>query len=100
MTIAQNFCPNLPLLLLADFFLKSFAEKNRKLLKGSTPRAVYLMMRHEWPGNVRELENVVERAVIMTRYKMITPDEIPGSTKRTGARTKAIFGKSRNPVGH
>ena len=63
--------------LLADFFLKSYAEKNRKLLKGFTPRAVDLMMRHEWPGNVRELENVVERAVIMARGEMITPMEFP-----------------------
>ena len=63
--------------LLADFFLKSYAEKNRKLLKGFTPRAVDLMMRHEWPGNVRELENVVERAVIMSRGEMITPMEFP-----------------------
>ena len=63
--------------LLADFFLKSYAEKNRKLLKGFTPRAVDLMMRHEWPGNVRELENIVERAVIMARGEMITPMEFP-----------------------
>ena len=63
--------------LLADFFLKSYAEKNRKRLKGFTPRAVDVMMRHEWPGNVRELENVVERAVIMARGEMITPMEFP-----------------------
>ncbi len=63
--------------LLADFFLKSYAEKNRRLLKGFTPRAVDVMMRHGWPGNVRELENVVERAVIMARGEMITPMEFP-----------------------
>jgi two-component system response regulator HydG len=63
--------------LLADFFLKQYAEKNRRLIKGFTPRATDLLMRYDWPGNVRELENVVERAVIMARGDMITPTEFP-----------------------
>ncbi len=63
--------------LLADFFLKQYAEKNRRLIKGFTPRATDLLMRHDWPGNVRELENVIERAVIMARGEMITPLEFP-----------------------
>jgi len=67
--------------LLADFFLKRFAEKNRRVIKGFTPRAVDLMMRYNWSGNVRELENVVERAVIMARGEMITPMEFPENLK-------------------
>ena len=63
--------------LLADFFLKQYVEKNRKLIKGFTPRALDIIMRHDWPGNVRELENLVERAVIMARGEMITPEEFP-----------------------
>ena len=63
--------------LLADFFLKQYAKKNRRSIQGFTPRAVDLLMRHDWPGNVRELENVVERAVIMSRGDMITPLEFP-----------------------
>jgi two-component system response regulator HydG len=65
------------ILLLADFFLKPYAEKNRRLIKGFTPRATDLLMRHDWPGNVRELENIIERAVIMSRGEMITPLEFP-----------------------
>ena len=63
--------------LLSDYFLKTYSTKNRKMIKGFTPRAMDLMMRHEWPGNVRELENIVERAVIMARGEMITPMEFP-----------------------
>jgi two-component system response regulator HydG len=65
------------ILLLADFFLKHFAEKNHRLIKGFTPKAMDLIMRHDWPGNVRELENVVERAIIMARGDMITPPDFP-----------------------
>jgi two-component system response regulator HydG len=63
--------------LLAEFFLKKYAEKNRRLIKGFTPLATDLLMRHDWPGNVRELENITERSVIMARGDIITPDELP-----------------------
>lgn len=63
--------------LLADFFLRQYAEKNHQLIKGFTPLAADLLMRYHWPGNVRELENVIERAVIMARGDVITPGEYP-----------------------
>ena len=63
--------------LLTEFFLKQYAEKNRRLIKGFTPRTMDLLMRYSWPGNVRELENVVERAVIMGRSDMISQNELP-----------------------
>ena len=67
--------------LLVDFFLKRYAEKNNRNLKGFTPKAMDLLMRYDWPGNIRELENVVERSVIMMRGDFITPDEFPGVLK-------------------
>ncbi|GFM38603.1 sigma-54-dependent transcriptional regulator [Desulfovibrio psychrotolerans] len=63
--------------LLADFFLRRFAEKNRKMVKGATPQAMDALVRHDWPGNVRELENAMERAVIMTTGEYITLRELP-----------------------
>jgi two-component system response regulator HydG len=63
--------------ILAEFFLKRYAEKNRRLIKGFSPRAMNIMIRHDWPGNVRELENLIERAVILVRGEMITPKELP-----------------------
>ncbi len=53
--------------LLAEHFLKSFAEKNRKAIKGLTPQAMDRLLRHGWPGNVRELANAIERAVVLSR---------------------------------
>jgi two-component system response regulator HydG len=67
---------------LADFFLKQYAEKNRRLIKGFTPRAIDLLMRYEWPGNVRELENIIERGVIMSRGEVITPLEFPNDLQK------------------
>jgi len=80
--------------LLADHFLKIYAEKNRRIIKGFSPRAMDLMMRYQWPGNVRELENAVERAVILARGEVITLDELPESIRAldTGAAEPAPDG--------
>jgi two-component system, NtrC family, response regulator HydG len=65
--------------LLADYFLKVYAQKNHRLIKGFAPRALDMLMRYEWPGNVRELENVIERAVILTRNDIIAPVDLPAT---------------------
>ncbi|RJP93891.1 MAG: sigma-54-dependent Fis family transcriptional regulator [Desulfobacteraceae bacterium] len=69
------------ILLLADHFLKKYAEKNKKMIKGFTPRTLDLFLRHDWPGNVRELENAVERSVILSRNEMISPEYLPATLK-------------------
>ncbi|MGD9250183.1 MAG: sigma-54 dependent transcriptional regulator, partial [Desulfobacterales bacterium] len=45
---------------LAHHFMTHFAAKNRKAVKGFTPLAMDMLLKHDWPGNVRELENAVE----------------------------------------
>ncbi len=52
--------------LLAQKFLTTYTQKNRKELKGFTPMAMDALTKYRWPGNVRELENAVERAVILS----------------------------------
>ncbi len=63
--------------LLAQHFLTRFAERNRKRIKGFTPGAMDLLLRHAWPGNVRELENAVERAVILCAGEYAGERELP-----------------------
>jgi len=53
--------------LLARHFLEIFAEKNKKEIKGFTPKAMDQLIRYDWPGNVRELMNAIERAVVLAR---------------------------------
>ncbi len=68
--------------LLAEFFIKRYSKKNKKILKGISHRAADLLQRFHWPGNVRELENVIERAVILTRRNIISVDNLPESLKK------------------
>ncbi|MBW2603422.1 MAG: sigma-54-dependent Fis family transcriptional regulator [Deltaproteobacteria bacterium] len=53
--------------LLAQHFLEIFVDKNKKKIKGFTPKAMDRLVRYDWPGNVRELMNAIERAVVLAR---------------------------------
>lgn len=48
---------------LAEYFLRRFADKMRCPVMGFTAEALECLQKYDWPGNVRELENVIERAV-------------------------------------
>ena len=61
--------------LIAHHFLKIFAEKNHKNVKGFTPRAMDRLLNYEWPGNVRELMNAVERGVVLSRLDYLDEEE-------------------------
>ena len=63
--------------LLAMHFMKQFAERNGKAVKGFTPAAMDRLLKHSWPGNVRELENAVERAVVLLVGEYISERELP-----------------------
>lgn len=65
--------------LLAQHFLKLSATRINKDIRGFTPAAMQRLMVYSWPGNVRELENAIEKAVVMSRQDMITPDLLPTS---------------------
>jgi len=62
---------------LALYFLKGFAEKNHRDIKGFAPEAMEAMIRYAWPGNVRELMNCVERCVVLARSQYITLEDLP-----------------------
>ena len=62
---------------LIDHFVRQFAEANRKPITGLTPAVRDLLLRYDYPGNVRELENLMERAVVLTRDDVIGPADLP-----------------------
>ncbi len=63
--------------LLAQHFLRSFSDKNRKQIKGFTPQAMDLFLKYAWPGNVRELMNAVERGVVLSGSDYLDVEDLP-----------------------
>jgi len=76
--------------LLAQQFLTASAKRANKGLRGFTPAALNRLVTHPWPGNVRELENVIEKATVMTRQDMITPDLLPAMGSSPDALLKPL----------
>ena len=61
---------------LAHYFAVHFSTKLRKHIDCVTPAAIQRLRLYDWPGNIRELQNVMERAVILTRGAAVDADAI------------------------
>jgi len=70
---------------LSKFFLQKHLPKSRKKITGFSSDAMDILMKYSFPGNVRELENIIERAIIIEKNKLITPESLP-----SGIRTLQI----------
>ena len=67
--------------LIASHFIQRYASKNNKEIQGLTEPAQKAMLGYGWPGNVRELENIIERAVVLTRGQVIDLQDLPGPVR-------------------
>jgi len=73
--------------LLAKHFLRMYCGQHNKQKLGITGEAMEYLNRYSWPGNVRELENVIERAVLLSKDTYIGPDDLPDAIRQnTGQR--------------
>lgn len=63
--------------LVTDHFLKIYAEKYDRPIRGVSQAAYQRLFSHPWPGNVRELQNVIERAVLLAKDNQIEPVDLP-----------------------
>ncbi|HXU90489.1 MAG TPA: sigma-54 dependent transcriptional regulator [Methylomirabilota bacterium] len=66
---------DIPVLL--DHFVGKFAKANGRAIRGITKEAREALLRYDYPGNVRELENLIERAVVLTRDDVVGLADLP-----------------------
>ncbi len=64
--------------LLSYHFIKKYTERDNKKINGISQEALRLLQTYNWPGNVRELENVIERAVLLSKTSTIEVGSLPG----------------------
>lgn len=80
--------------LLAIFFVERYARQFGKQITGIAQDAMDLLSKYDWPGNIRELQNVVERAVVLSRGPILRlgADLLPatGIATTPGGETAAV----------
>ena len=83
--------------LLANYFLKKFAEGAMKSVEAISADALRLLMQYDFPGNVRELENVIKRAVLLETTELLQPVNLPPQISSIISSQPALF--SPDPTG-
>ena len=63
--------------ILIDHFMKTFAKKHGKQIKGVSLPARRKLFAFGWPGNVRQLRNVVESMVVVDYDGLLDADDLP-----------------------
>ena len=63
--------------LLAEYYIKIFAEKFNKTVKAISKKSMQQMLSYTWPGNIRELINVIERAIITSQNQILNIEPLP-----------------------
>ena len=56
---------------LVDYFMRQYGKNQTLKIADSSLK---ILMEYDWPGNIRELENTIERAIVISRDGIITPD--------------------------
>ncbi|HTX22075.1 MAG TPA: sigma-54 dependent transcriptional regulator [Candidatus Aquilonibacter sp.] len=79
----------------AEHYEKFFAEQCARNLAGLSPEAIACIRAYSWPGNLRELRNAIERAVILTKHKMLFPEDFPAELR--GQNPAAIAAGEKLP---
>jgi two-component system response regulator AtoC len=68
--------------LLVEHFLVKYRHTAGAIPTSIGEEALKMLVEYDWPGNVRELENVIERAVVLSRGNPITVDHLPFGDRR------------------
>jgi two-component system response regulator HydG len=77
--------------LLVDHFVRKYADKDGKPIRGIEPEALAALVDHDWPGNVRELENAIERAVVLAREDRLRPMDLATEIQRRPNEPRISF---------
>ena len=75
--------------LLAQSFMREFAQENAKTVKEFTSETMDTLMNYGWPDNVRELRTAIEHAVVLCRGERITLRDLPSTVRGLAGQAEA-----------
>jgi two-component system response regulator AtoC len=76
--------------LLVSYFLAKYNQQHRRSIRECSDAAMDLLVSYSYPGNVRELENLIERAVMITRGDVLLADSLNGLMHGDGQNPEAV----------
>lgn len=76
--------------LLAQHFISSYSKELKKKVYSISGEAIKVFMEYHWPGNVRELENIIQRAITLSRSDTIVPADLPEGLVKIEARNPFV----------
>jgi DNA-binding NtrC family response regulator len=79
--------------LLAEYFLNHFSKLHNRSKESIDDEAMDILQKHSWPGNVRELENVIERAVLLSKESVIGVEDLPMNIVVSSVNGKGSSGR-------
>jgi len=77
---------------LIEHFIEKYAKLNQKDVISITKEALNILTKYDFPGNIRELENIIQRAVVLTRNNYISVEDLPNIIKNNS------FNKSKKDL--
>jgi two-component system response regulator HydG len=75
--------------LLVEYFVKDFAKKHQKTIRGISTAARRRLLAFDWPGNVRQLRNVIESMVVVDIDEVLDLDDLPDELAPSEGATAA-----------
>ena len=76
--------------ILADHFVSKYNDREKKNMVGISEKAMSALLAYSWPGNVRELENVIQRAIVLTKDDVIDTNVLPERLLEKGELTGSV----------
>nr|WP_277444894.1 sigma 54-interacting transcriptional regulator [Pelotomaculum isophthalicicum] len=81
--------------ILVNYFIDIYSKANNKQIKGISKEAMNYLLSYDWPGNIRELGNVIERAILFCKEKIIRLEDLGVSNNNSNIESGAdIFSLS------
>lgn len=68
--------------LLVTHFIDKFSQRENKHISSVSPDVMEIFRKYSWPGNLRELENVMERAVVLSKREVVGVKDIPAEIRK------------------
>ena len=76
--------------LLIEHFMKQFAKRHQKSIKGMSRAARVKLLAFSWPGNVRQLRNVIESMVVVDCDETLDVDDLPAELDPEAGHVQAV----------